>query len=81
MGPPLEPIPGQLEQVTADGEPINATIVARSTYITVVIPPSATSTADPRLRMNTSRHDIQVRTVAALGRLGWHRCLATSAAR
>jgi hypothetical protein len=47
------------------------TIAARNPDIAVVIPPRATSTADPALGMNASRRDVHVHTVAALGRLGW----------
>jgi hypothetical protein len=75
VAPLLEQIPGEIEQVTADGaydgEPTYATIAARSPDIAVVIPPRATSTADPGLGMNASRRDVHVHTVAALGRLGW----------
>jgi transposase len=75
VAPLLEQIPGEIEQVTADGaydgEPTYATIAARSPDITVVIPPRATSTADGALGMNASRRDVHVHTVAALGRLGW----------
>ena len=55
VAPLLEQIPGEIEQVTADGaydgEPTDAIIAARDQNITVVIPPRATS--------------------AVLGRLGW----------
>ena len=75
VAPLLEQIPSEIEQVTADGaydgEPTYATIAARSPDIAVVIPPRATSTADPALGMEASRRDVHVHTVAALGRLGW----------
>ena len=55
VAPLLERVPGEIEQVTADGaydgEPTDAIIAARDQNITVVIPPRATS--------------------AVLGRLGW----------
>lgn len=75
VGPLLEQIPAEIEQVTADGpydgEPTYAIIATRSADIAVVIPPRATSAADPALGMNASRRDVHVHTVAALGRLGW----------
>lgn len=75
VAPLLEQIPGEIEQVTADGaydgEPTYATIAARSADISVVIPPRTTSTAPSDLGMNASRRDVHVHTVAALGRLGW----------
>jgi Transposase DDE domain len=75
VAPLLEQIPGEIEQITADGaydgEPTYATIAARSADIAVVIPPRATSTMPPELGMDASRRDIHVHTVAALGRLGW----------
>ena len=74
VAPLLEQIPGEIEQVTADGaydgEPTYAIIAARDQNITVVIP-IATSTAPAELGMNASRRDVHVHTVAALGRLGW----------
>jgi transposase len=75
VAPLLEQIPGEIEQVTADGaydgEPTYATIAARSADIAVVIPPRATSTAPPDLGTDASRRDVHVHTAAALGRLGW----------
>ena len=75
VGPLLEQIPNEIEQVTGDGaydgEPTYATIAARSADIAVVIPPRATSTVPPELGLDASRRDVHVHTAAALGRLGW----------
>jgi hypothetical protein len=75
VAPLLEQIPGEIEQVTADGaydgEPTYATIAARSADISVAIPPRATSTIPPDPGMDASRRDVHVHTAAALGRLGW----------
>ena len=75
VAPLLQQIPGEIEQVTADGaydgEPTYAIIAACDQNITVVIPPRATSTAPAELGMNASRRDVHVQTVAAPGRLGW----------
>jgi hypothetical protein len=75
VGPLLEQIPGEIEQVTADGaydgEPTYDVIAARSTDIAVVIPPRASSVIPSDLDMDASRRDVHVHTVAALGRLGW----------
>jgi transposase len=71
----LEQIPGEIEQVTADGaydgEPTYAIIAARSPDIAVVIPPRATSAAQPEWPMDASSRAVHVHTVAALGRLRW----------
>ena len=75
VDPLLDQIPGKIEQVTADGaydgEPTYATIAARGADIAVVIPPRVSSTPPLELGANASRRDVHVRTVAALGRLGW----------
>lgn len=75
VGPLLEQIPGEIEQVTADGaydgEPTYDVIAARRTDIAVVIPPRASSVIPSDLGMDASRRDVHVHTVAALGRLGW----------
>jgi len=75
VAPLLDQIPGEIEQVTADGaydgEPTYATIAARSADIEVVIPPRASSAPPTELGMDASRRDVHVHTVAALGRLGW----------
>lgn len=75
VGPLLEQIPGEIEQVTADGaydgEPTYDVIAARSTHIAVVIPPRASSVIPSDLGMDASRRDVHVHTVASLGRLGW----------
>ncbi len=73
--PLLGKIPGELEQVTADGaydgEPAYETINTRDPDIAIVLPPRASSTVPVELGMNASRRDVHVHTVAALGRLGW----------
>src|SRR5471032_1843372 len=75
VDPLLGQIPGEIEQVTADGaydgEPTYAALATREPDIAVVIPPRAPSTMDPGLGMNASRRDVHVHSVAALGRLGW----------
>ena len=57
MAPLLDQIPGEIEQVTADGEPTYETIATRSADIAFVIPPRASSTAPPDLGMDASRRD------------------------
>ena len=73
--PLLEQIPGEIEQVPADGaydgEPSYETITSRDPDIAILIPPRASSTVPVELGMNASRRDVHVHTVEALGRLGW----------
>jgi transposase len=75
VDPLLDQIPGEIEQVTADGaydgEPTYEAIVSRNSNIAVVIPPRASSTPPLELGTDASRRDVHVHTVAALGRLGW----------
>ena len=75
VAPLLEQIPGEIEQITADGaydgEPTYEAIAARNPDIAVVIPPRSSSTQPLELGTNASRRDVHVHTVAALGRLGW----------
>jgi hypothetical protein len=53
------------------GEPTYAIIAARSADIEVVILPRASSTQPLDLGTDASRRDVDVRTVSALGSLGW----------
>jgi transposase len=66
---------GEIEQVTADGaydgEPTYAAIATRDPDIAVVIPPRTSSMQPIDLGTDASRRDVHVRTVAALGGLGW----------
>jgi transposase len=75
VGPLLEQIPAEVDQITADdaydGEPTYAIIAARGEDIAVVIPRRASSTPQLELGTDASRRDVRVHTVAALGRLGW----------
>src|SRR5471032_1502774 len=75
VDPLLDQIPGEIEQVTADGaydgEPTYEAVVSRNSNIAVVIPPRASSTPPLELGTDASRRDVHVHTVAALGRLGW----------
>jgi hypothetical protein len=75
VGPLLDQIPQDIEQVTADGaydgEPTYETVAARSPEIAVVIAPRATSVESAELGANATRREVHVHTVAALGRLGW----------
>jgi hypothetical protein len=50
---------------------VQSAISALNHSCAAVIPPRATSTADPALGMSASRRAVHVHTVAALGRLGW----------
>jgi transposase len=75
VGPLLEQIPAEIDQITADGaydgEPTYDVIAARDRDIAVVIPPRASSTLKDELGSDASHRDVHVHTVAALGRLGW----------
>lgn len=75
VGPLLKQIPGEIEQLTADGaydgEPTYEAIAAHDADIAVVIPPRANSPPPLGLGTNASHRDVHVHTVVALGRLGW----------
>ena len=75
VGPLLEQIPAEIDQITADGaydgEPTYDVIAACDRDIAVVIPPRAGSTLKDELGSDASHRDVHVHTVAALGRLGW----------
>lgn len=75
VGPLLDQIPQDIDQVTADGaydgEPTYETVAARNSEIAVVIPPRATSVESGELGANATRREVHVHTVAALGKRGW----------
>jgi transposase len=75
VGPLLEQIPGEIDQMTADGaydgEPTYQTVAARDPAIAVVIPPRDTAVASPQFESDASARDTHVLTIESLGRLAW----------
>ena len=75
VGPLLEQITQEFEQVTADGaydgEPTYETIARRDPDIAVVIPARATALPSAEFETNASPRDTHLLMIASMGRLGW----------
>lgn len=75
VGPLLDWIDGNIEQVTADGaydgEPTYKEIAARGVDIAVVIPPRDTAVPSADFEADSSQRDAHLLTIESLGRLGW----------
>jgi hypothetical protein len=75
VGPLIEQIPQEIEQVTADGaydgEPTYETIARHDPDIAVVIPPRATALPSAEFETNASARDTHLIMIESLGRLGW----------
>lgn len=73
--PLLEQIPGEIEQITADGaydgQPTYETIAARSPAIAVVIPPREGSVPSAQFDDDPTQRDTHLLLIDSLGRLGW----------
>jgi hypothetical protein len=73
--PLLEQIPGEIDQITADGaydgEPTYQTIAVRDAAIAVVIPPRDTAVPSPQFECDASARDTHLLTIESLGRLAW----------
>ena len=75
VGPLLEQITQDIEQVTADGaydgEPTYETIARRDPDIAVVIPPRVTGLLSASFEANPSPRDTHLLMIESMGRLGW----------
>ena len=75
VGPLLDQIPQEIEQITADGaydgEPTYETIAQRDPAIAVVIPPRVTAQPSVEFETNASPRDTHLLMIESMGRLGW----------
>ena len=75
VGPLLDQIEHEIDQVTADGaydgEPTYDTIAKRDPQIEVVIPPRVTAQPSTQFETNPSTRDTHLLMIQSLGRLGW----------
>src|ERR1035437_858247 len=75
VGPLLDQIEHEIEQVTADGaydgEPTYETIAKRDPQIKVVIPPRVTAQPSAQFETDPTTRDTHLLMIQSLGRLGW----------
>ena len=73
VAPLLEQIPGEIEQVTADGaydgEPTYERIAQRDTQIDVIIPPRVTAQPSAQFEAAPTTRDNHLLMIQSLGRL------------
>ena len=75
VGPLLDQIEHEIDQVTADGaydgEPTYETIAKRDPQIQVVIPPRVTAQPSAQLETDPTKRDTHLLMIQSLGGLGW----------